>query len=281
MRSFVPILALVAAASATNMGVMDEAQTCAMKTLLSSSACNTGDAACLCSDSAREAVMGEINAACGAAQSEQTKQLASDACSKQKMRRAYQPSGTSQHSSRASASASASSPVRMNGAQQGASQQACRCAANSPEDPEDDPVSNLSDATDPSGLVGADADADADADSQGVTGTTNGRMHASSVAIPSPSGARHGSIDTPSSAARHGSMATPSSAARHGSMATPSSSVARHGSMATPSPSSHSPAPSGADAFSPFQGAGVQMMPSMSIVVSGVLAGVVGVFAAL
>jgi hypothetical protein len=43
-----------------------------MKTLLSSSACNTGDAACLCSDSAREAVMGEINAACGAEQSERT-----------------------------------------------------------------------------------------------------------------------------------------------------------------------------------------------------------------
>jgi hypothetical protein len=81
----------------------------------------------------------------------------------------------------------------------------------------------------------------------GMTGTTNSRMHASS------------------------SMATPSSSA-----------PARHANMATtPAASSHAAKPSGADAFSPFQGAGVQMVPSMSIVVGGVLAGVVGVFAAL
>lgn len=30
MRNFVPVLALVAAATATNMGAMDEAQTCAV-----------------------------------------------------------------------------------------------------------------------------------------------------------------------------------------------------------------------------------------------------------
>jgi hypothetical protein len=30
MRSFIPVLALVAAATATNMGAMDEAQTCAV-----------------------------------------------------------------------------------------------------------------------------------------------------------------------------------------------------------------------------------------------------------
>ncbi|QKX62985.1 uncharacterized protein TRUGW13939_10153 [Talaromyces rugulosus] len=245
MRSFISVLALVAAATATNMGAMDEAQTCAMKTLLSSSACNTGDAACLCSDSAREAVMGEINAACGAAQSEQTMQLASDACSKQKMRRAYAPSGTAEHGVMASPSASASA-ARMNGAQEGSSNEACSCAAKGPEGVDGD-----DDGDDDGYPFDLDDDDDDDDDERtGMTGTTNGRVHASS------------------------SMAA---------MATPSSSAARHAGMATttPSVSSHAARPSGADAFSPFQGAGVQMVPSMNIVVGGVLAGVVGVFAAL
>lgn len=150
----------------------------------------------------------------------ETKQLASDACSKQKMRRAYMPSGTDNHGSMASPSASAA--ARMNGAQQSSSKEGCTCANDPETDSEEEPSED---------------------EDMGMTGTTNGRMHASS-------------------------------------MATPSSSAARHG-MATPAASSHAAKPSGADAFSPFQGAGVQMLPSMSIVVGGVLAGVVGVFAAL
>lgn len=43
-----------------------------MRTLLSSSACNTGDAACLCSDTARQSVMEEIKSACGVEQSDGT-----------------------------------------------------------------------------------------------------------------------------------------------------------------------------------------------------------------
>lgn len=152
-----------------------------------------------------------------------------DACKNQKTRRAYSPSGTSGHSSMASPSAS--SPARMNGAQQGSSKQTCSCA-------------NQDGPDDLDGDEDLGQDLDPEDPTAGLTGTTNGRMHASS------------------------------------SMATPSSSAARHGSMATPS-SSHVAKPTGADAFSPFKGAGVQMVPSMSIVVAGVLAGVVGVFAAL
>lgn len=220
-----------------------------MKTLLSSSACNTGDAACLCSESARKAVMGEIQAACGADQSErtsylscpilspfllvlihstnistETKQLAADACSKQKARRAYMPSASAQHNPMATPSSAA----RMSSAQQGSSQNECSCAANSPE---------VQDPSTPS-----------DDDITGSTNTSpnsNGRLH------------------------------TPSS------KATPSSSAAfRQGAMVTPAASSHAARPSGADAFAPFKGDGVQMLPSMTVV-GGVLAGVVGVFAAL
>jgi hypothetical protein len=146
------------------------------------------------------------------------------------MRRAFMPSGTAEHG--AMATPSASSAARMNGAQQGSSKEGCSCAAKGPDSSDD------GDNEDPFGT---------DNENTGMTGTTNGRMHASS------------------------SMATPSSSA-----------PARHANMATtPAASSHAAKPSGADAFSPFQGAGVQMVPSMSIVVGGVLAGVVGVFAAL
>lgn len=66
-------------------------------------------------------------------------------------------------------------------------------------------------------------------------------------------------------------------------MATPSASSALHGAMTTPSAASSSrvATPKGADAYSAFKGAGSQIIPSLTIVAGGVLAGVVGVFAAL
>lgn len=66
-------------------------------------------------------------------------------------------------------------------------------------------------------------------------------------------------------------------------IATPAASSAHHGVMTTPSAASSSrvATPSGADAFSPFKGAGSQVIPSLTVVAGGVLAGVVGVFAAL
>lgn len=67
-------------------------------------------------------------------------------------------------------------------------------------------------------------------------------------------------------------------------IATPAaSSAAHHGVMTTPSAASSSrvATPSGADAFSSFKGAGSQVIPSLTVVAGGVLAGVVGVFAAL
>ncbi|KAH8695477.1 hypothetical protein BGW36DRAFT_398697 [Talaromyces proteolyticus] len=236
MRAFIPVLALAAAASATQMGAMSDAQSCAMQTLLSSTACNTGNAACLCSNEAREAVMGEIKNACGSEQSEQTERLATQACRVKKARRAYAPSGTTEHGTAASPSASA---ARINGVQEESDSQGCTCAntkaantpnaLNAPNTPEqEDPA----DKTTTNKMNGAQS------------GAESSRVHASSM------------------------------------MATPSSSAARHGAMTTPT-SSRVATPSGADAFAPFRGAGVQTIPSLTVVAGGVFAGIVGVFAAL
>ncbi|EED19896.1 hypothetical protein TSTA_031550 [Talaromyces stipitatus ATCC 10500] len=239
MRSLVTLIAFAAAATAATSSLVarEDAQTCAMRTLLSSSACNTGDAACLCSDSARTAVMQEIKAACGAEQSDLTDSLASEACRMQKVRRATQPSATVVHMGLATPS---SSPAgRVNGAQESSGQEACTCANTNTK-------SNT-----PSALSENDTE-----DSE-LSGSSS---HESNIP------AQSSRVYAPSM------MATPaaSSAAHHGVMTPPSTSSSAR--VATPS---------GADAYSPFKGAGSQVIPSLSAVAGGVLAGVVAVFATL
>ncbi|RAO64486.1 uncharacterized protein BHQ10_000498 [Talaromyces amestolkiae] len=243
MRSFVTLLAFAAAATAatSTLAAREDAQTCAMRTLLTSSACNTGDAACLCSDAARQSVMEEIKSACGAEQSDLTNSMATEACSAQKVRRATQPSATVVHMGLATPSASAAG--RVNGAQE----EACTCAntntkSNTPSAPSEN---NTQDPKE---------------EESEMTGTTS-----------------HGSNTPSGNSAQSSRMNAPSM------MATPAASSARHGAMTTPSAASSSRVarPSGADAYSSFKGAGSQIIPSLTVVAGGVLAGVVGVFAAL
>ncbi|KUL90435.1 hypothetical protein ZTR_00094 [Talaromyces verruculosus] len=244
MRSFVTLLVFAAAATAatSSLAAREDAQTCAMRTLLSSSACNTGDAACLCSDSARKSVMEEIKSACGAEQSDLTNSVATEACRTQKVRRATQPSATVVHMGLATPSASAAG--RVNGAQ---AEEACTCAntntkSNTPSAPSEN------DTEDPE-----------EEDSK-MTGSTS---HGSNT--PSGNSAQSSRVHAPSM------------------IATPAASSAHHGVMTTPSAASSSrvATPSGADAFSPFRGAGSQVIPSLTVVAGCVLAGIVGVFAAL
>lgn len=168
--------------------------------------------------------------------------MATEACSTQKVRRATQPSATVVHMGLATPSASAA--ARMNGAQE----EACTCAttkSNTPSAP------SMNDNEDPEME---------DSDSE-MTGTPS---HSSNT--PSGNSAQSSRVHAPSMVA----TAASSSAARHGTMATPSAAA-----------SSRVAHPSGADAYSPFKGAGTQVIPSLTIVAGGVLAGVVGVFAAM
>lgn len=171
-----------------------------------------------------------------------TNSMATEACRTQKVRRATQPSATVVHMGLATPSAS--SAGRVNGAQE----EACTCAntntkSNTPSAPSEN------DTEDPE-----------DEESK-MTGTTS---HGSNT--PSGNSAQSSRVHAPSM------IATPAA-----------SSAAHHGVMTTPSAASSSRVakPSGADAFSPFKGAGSQVIPSLTVVAGGVLAGVVGVFAAL
>jgi hypothetical protein len=73
------------------------------------------------------------------------------------------------------------------------------------------------------------------------------------------------------SASGHAPKVTPSASGR---MNTPSAKA-----TGTPSSSARHSTPTGVDAFTPFRGVGVQILPSLSV--SGALAAVVAVFAAL
>lgn len=257
MRSVVALLALAAAATATTtqLTAREYAQACAMKTMLASSACNTGDAACLCSDTARKSVMQEIKAACGAEQSESTERLATEACSKQKVRRAMMPSVTVVHTT-----ATPSSPAsgRVNGVQQASGEQGCTCA-NTPAVSSEDPKGVQDQDEDPAEAIIKEFDQDDD-----LEDTQDGQQHGQSHSANTPSAV---DASAQSSRVHAASMA-----------ATPaSSSSARHGAMATPS---HSPSASGENVV-PFKGTGAQFLPSITVVGAGILAGVVGVFAAL
>ncbi|OKL60669.1 hypothetical protein UA08_04027 [Talaromyces atroroseus] len=264
MRSFITFVAFAAAATAATSPLVarEDAQACAMKTLLSSSACNTGDAACLCSDSARKSVMEEIKAACGAEQSEATDNLATEACRMQKVRRATMPSATAPEASGSSSSAS----ERVNGAQDSSDGEGCTCANTGASKS----TSNSPAAAD-NEAQGEDSETDTDTDASPSSHGSN-----------SPSGSSTDTDNEAHSLAQssrvHGAgvMATPATAA-----AGASSSAARHGALATPTSSFPAiPTPSGADPFAQFQGAGAQVVPSMTVV-GGVLAGIVGAFVAL
>jgi hypothetical protein len=172
--------------------------------------------------------------------------MATEACRTQKVRRATQPSATVVHMGLATPSSSAA--ARVNGAQE----EACTCAntntkSNTPSVPSEN------DTEDPEEYEDSE-----------MTGTTS---HGSNTAAGnSANSAQSSRVHAPSMIA----TAAASSAAHHGVMTTPSAAS-----------SSRVATPSGADAYSPFKGAGSQVIPGLSVVVGGVLAGVVGVFAAL
>lgn len=173
--------------------------------------------------------------------------MAAEACSAQKVRRATQPSVTVVHMGLATPSSSAAG--RTNGVQESSGQEACTCAntkSNTPSAPSEN------ETEDPE---------EKETEEDDMTGKTS-----------------HGS-NTPS-----GNSAQSSRAHAPSTIATPAtSSAAHHGVMTTPSAASSSrvATPKDADAFSPFKGAGSQVIPSLTVVAGGILAGVVGVFAAL
>ncbi|EEA27432.1 hypothetical protein TMatcc_004277 [Talaromyces marneffei ATCC 18224] len=247
MRSLVTLIAFAAAATAATSPLVarEDAAACAMRTLLSSTTCNTGDAACLCSDGARQAVMEEIKSACGSEQSDLTNNMATEACRTQKVRRATLPSATVVHMGLATPSSTSAN--RMNGVQEAAGQDACSCPNTKSKTPNAPSANNA-------------ADTEMDQESE------------------MPGKPSHGS-NTPS-----GNSAQSSHAHAPSMMATPSaSSAAHHGLMASPTAASSSRAtnPTDASSFSTFRGAGSQAIPSLTVVAGGVLAGVVGIFAAL
>jgi hypothetical protein len=248
MRSFVTILALASAAAAATSPLIarEDTQACAMQTLLSSTACSTGESACLCSDATRSAVLDEIKSACGAEQSDMTKSLAEEACKTQKMRRATQPTATVVHMGLATPSASATG--RMNGAQDNSDPETCTCASNK---------------SNPGSMPSAN---NAETPLDGQSGMTGTSTHNSNM--PSANSPQGNHVNSPSMAA----AAPPAS-----------SSATLHGAKTAPSSASSSriATPSGADAYAPFKGAGSQILPSMTAIAGAMFVGAVGFFAAL
>jgi hypothetical protein len=145
------------------------------------------------------------------------------------------------------ATPSSSAAGRTNSVQEASGQEACTCAntkSNTPSAPSEN------ETEDPK-----------ETEEEDMTGTTS---HGSNT--PSENSAQSSRAHAPSMVATPGT----SSAAHHGVMTTPS--AASPSRVATPKD---------ADAFSPFRGAGSQVIPSLTVVAGGILAGVVGVFAAL
>lgn len=125
----------------------------------------------------------------------------------------------------------------------GAQEEACTCANTKSNTPS------------------APSENDPEEDDSEMTGTTS---HGSNT--PSGNSAQSSRVHAPSMIA----TAAASSAAHHGAMTTPSAAS-----------SSRVATPSGADAYSAFKGAGSQVIPSLTVVAGGILAGVIGVFVAL